>query len=121
MTDREKLIDLLDDFLVQMEWHDNAELADHLLSHGVTIVEDHTGETVWGIWEVTPYHRNGRVKCMNVQITTELHMQKALEGGAVDIRSKVCTRTDEMRLGKTVFLTREEAEECLNKHRKEQK
>lgn len=33
----EKLIKLLDDFPVQMEWHDTNELADHLVVNGVTI------------------------------------------------------------------------------------
>lgn len=37
MTDREKLIDLLDDFPVQMEWHYNDELADYLIANGVTV------------------------------------------------------------------------------------
>lgn len=34
---KEKLIKLLDDFPVQMEWHDTDELADHLIANGVTI------------------------------------------------------------------------------------
>jgi hypothetical protein len=34
---RKKLIDLLDDFPVQMEWHDNAELANYLFSNGIVI------------------------------------------------------------------------------------
>jgi hypothetical protein len=36
---REKLIKLLDDFPVQMEWHSNEELADHLIANGVAIIE----------------------------------------------------------------------------------
>ena len=36
-TIRKKIIDLLDEFPVQMEWHDNADLANFLLSHGVTV------------------------------------------------------------------------------------
>lgn len=36
-TIRRKLIDLLDEFPVQMEWHDNAELANYLLSYGIDI------------------------------------------------------------------------------------
>ena len=38
-TIRKKIIDLLDEFPVQMEWHDNADLANFLLSHGVTVQE----------------------------------------------------------------------------------
>lgn len=34
---RKALIDLLDEFPVQMEWHDNADLANYLLSNGVDI------------------------------------------------------------------------------------
>lgn len=34
---RKKLIDLLDEFPVQMEWHDNADLANYLLSNGIDI------------------------------------------------------------------------------------
>jgi hypothetical protein len=34
---RKKLIDLLDEFPVQMEWHDNEDLANYLLSNGVWI------------------------------------------------------------------------------------
>ncbi len=34
---REKLIEVLDDFPVQMEWHENEELADHLIANGATI------------------------------------------------------------------------------------
>lgn len=37
MDAREKLIELLDDFPVQMEWHSNEELADFLIAAGVTI------------------------------------------------------------------------------------
>ena len=37
MADREKLIELLDDFPVQMEWHSNKELADYLLANGVRL------------------------------------------------------------------------------------
>ena len=39
MDVREKLVELLDNFPVQMEWHDNEELADHLIAHGVTVQE----------------------------------------------------------------------------------
>lgn len=39
MDVRGNLVELLDDFPVQTEWHDNEELADHLISHGVTVQE----------------------------------------------------------------------------------
>lgn len=34
---REKMIELLDNFPVRMEWHNNDELADHLIANGVTV------------------------------------------------------------------------------------
>ena len=37
MDIRKNLIDLLDEFPVQMEWHDNADLANYLISNGVTV------------------------------------------------------------------------------------
>ena len=39
MDVREKLVELLDDFPVQMEWHDNEELADHLIAKNITSQE----------------------------------------------------------------------------------
>lgn len=39
MDVREKLVELLDDFPVQLEWHNNDELADHLIANGVTVQE----------------------------------------------------------------------------------
>ena len=36
---REKLVELLDDFPVQTEWHDNEELADHLIANNITLQE----------------------------------------------------------------------------------
>lgn len=44
MTDREKLIDLLDR-RVHDDWFTNEEIADHLLAHGVTVREP-------GRWEI---------------------------------------------------------------------
>ena len=35
----EKLVELLDNFPVQMEWHDNEELADHLIANNTTLQE----------------------------------------------------------------------------------
>lgn len=39
MNVREKLVELLDDFPVQTEWHDNEELADHLIANNITLQE----------------------------------------------------------------------------------
>ena len=39
MDIREKLVELLDNFPVQTEWHDNEELADHLIANNITSQE----------------------------------------------------------------------------------
>lgn len=39
MSNKEKLVELLDDFPVQMEWHTTDELADYLVSKGVRLEE----------------------------------------------------------------------------------
>ena len=69
MDVREKLVELLDNFPVQMEWHDNEELADHLITHGVTVQEldgceyckeDREGyRKMFGAFSITnPFHGN---------------------------------------------------------------
>lgn len=37
MNDREKLIELLDNFGVYDDWYTNGEIADHLIANGVTV------------------------------------------------------------------------------------
>lgn len=104
----------LDDF---EEYSDETveEIADYLIAHGVTIAENRIGTPVWGIWEVTGYKRNGKKRNMKVQVTTTLHLTRALESGSVEIREKVCTKSDLTFMGKTVFKTREEAEIAIRR------
>lgn len=50
---KERLTKLLDEFPVQMEWHDTGELAEYLLSHGVVFVDNMIAlakDTVFGMW-----------------------------------------------------------------------
>ena len=124
MTDREKLIDLIIDAKrTDPEDHSFTEyLSDYLLSHGVTIPENHAGETVFALFDVSYcLLKNGNVKERATQIQSLRHLWCAKNTSIVEIREKQCTKTDSGFIGKTVFLTREEAEECLNTHRKEQK
>ena len=37
MNDREKLIELFDNFGVYNDWYTNGEIADHLIANGVTV------------------------------------------------------------------------------------
>lgn len=126
MTDREKLIDLLDEVHhVNMgkEYRERlGTIADHLLSHGVTIVEDHTGEKVFALFDVSKYLlKSGKVKERATQIYTFRHLRNALRSSSVEIREKICTKTDMNKFVKMVFKTREEAETAVMNCRKEQK
>lgn len=50
---KERLTKLLDEFPVQMEWHDTGELAEYLLSYGVVFVDNMIAlakDTVFGMW-----------------------------------------------------------------------
>ena len=118
MGDREKLIALLDDFPVQMEWHDTEELADYLIAHGVTVRQTVVGETVYGFWDVSEYEtRANNKRYRDIQIKAYHHLDYTLKYGAVEIRSKQCTKTDMLVFGKLTFLTYGEAEKVLAERR----
>lgn len=115
MTDRETLIGLLQDCPFVWVAESSAKmLAEHLLSHGVTIVEDHTGETVFALFNVSDRKlKSGKTKARNVQIFSIKYLRDAMRYGNVEIKEKQCTNTDCNYIGKTVFLTREEAEKAV--------
>lgn len=122
MTDKEKLIELI--YKTGMvENHTRCKIiADELVANGVTIVENHEGETVWGIWDVTNYRtRSGKKKSKNVHVCSLRHLDYVRKHGKAEVRSKVCTKSDMAFMGKTVFRTMEEAEEAVMNCRKEQK
>jgi hypothetical protein len=105
MADREKLIDLLDDFPVQMEWHDNADLANYLLSNGVRLetkqaTSDKTSEENKRLIECLRFcaddvsdckdcprweHNCGSTKCVNdllLSAANELDKQRVTDNNA---------------------------------------
>ena len=112
MTDREKLIDLIDE-AAELYHSEREAIADHLLANGVTIKDSCIGCVVWGIWDVTEFRRNEKKKNRKVQITNTRRLKYAMEHGAVEVREKVCTKSDLTFMGKTVFRTREEAERMI--------
>lgn len=122
MGDREKLIELLDTihhkplgktYLERIE-----TIADFLIANGVTVTPTFVGETVYGFWDVSEYEtRANNKRYRDIQIKAYHHLDYALKYGAVEIRSKQCTKTDMLVFGKLTFLTYGEAEKALAERR----
>ena len=71
------------------------------------------GDKVYEIRQQRKKHPSSSRKIDN-SIVTEIHLKRAIANGAtLYVKSKLFVRSDAMRLGKTVFLTREEAEKAL--------
>lgn len=111
MTDRDRLIELICDtptrimggnmFLEKI----STDIADHLLANGVIVPPCHLNQTVWHIsW-------NNRIEQCKVSSLT----QKADSTFKIRITppSKSVFEITRDEIGKTVFLTKEEAEEKL--------
>ena len=112
MTDREsreRLIELLDDYMGNT-FHTNDGLADHLLENGVIVPPCKVGGIVYEIqpirgivqeYEITTIKYNGHYWWF----TWILKDRKGIYGNVEGFSSH--------QIGKTVFLTKEEAEEKL--------
>lgn len=75
-------------------------IADHLLANGVIVPPCNVGDTVWEVNTDSPFDEDLRVM--------ESKVERFMMFTSVDIHSLDC-------IGKTVFLTREEAERALRK------
>lgn len=98
MTDRERLIELLDDKQYhgnstksRVNYIQNSELADYLIEHGVIVLPCKVGDTVY-------------------QIDAERVFKSKIKAFVYDTENFAF---DERAIGKSVFLTREEAEKAL--------
>lgn len=109
MTDRERLIELFKgaESKVTEELNKHLKLeekewmgiyADYLLANGVIVPPCKVGGTVWEINTDNPFDEDLRVM--------EAKVERFLIGTSVDLHCMDC-------VGKTVFLTKEEAEEKL--------
>lgn len=91
--------------------------ADYLLKNGVIVPAVEIGTTVYEIRQKGIGFSNRRY---DSGITTQKQLKNAIFGGkTLYIQSKLYAKSDNVRLGKTVFLTREEAEEALKESEKE--
>ena len=105
MTDRERLIELLGDYLY------SEQIADHLLANGVIAPPCKVGQTVYIIGDgdegTEPYALDVTVTATGYDI-----------GGfwitmSLPLGFKMSSHIGERYFGKTVFLTKEEAEQAL--------
>ena len=121
MNERERLIELIDDFGDDVALCDvcnrpredcegctNEQLAEYLVENGVVVLPCKVGDTVY---EICERRRSG--KWQKAIVERVVH---GIEIGIDKILTARCGTTTYVylsRLGKTVFLTREEAEKAL--------
>lgn len=118
MTEREKLIDLLQNVPADYEGNRGVgTIADYLLKNGVIVPVVAIGTTVYEIRQKGIGFSNRRY---DSGITTQKQLKNAIfDGKTLYIESKLYAKSDNVRLGKTVFLTREEAENALEERKNE--
>ena len=118
MTEREKLIDLLQNVPADYEGNRGVgTIADYLLKNGVIVPVVAIGTTVYEIRQKGIGFSNRRY---DSGITTQKQLKNAIfDGKTLYIQSKLYAKSDNVRLGKTVFLTREKAEKALEERKNE--
>lgn len=120
MTERDRLFELLENGFFEALSKCKGEnkdkkvrdyLADYLLENGVIVPAVKIGTTVYEIRQKSISFSNRRY---DSGITTQKQLKNAIfDGKTLYIESKLYAKSDNVRLGKTVFLNREEAEEAL--------
>ena len=118
MTEREKLIDLLQNVPADYEGNRGVgTIADYLLKNGVIVPVVAIGTTVYEIRQKGIGFSNRKY---DSGITTQKQLKNAIfDGKTLYIQSKLYAKSDNVRLGKTVFMTREEAEKALEERKNE--
>ena len=122
MTDRERLIELLRETFeytrgVCIDFDEAAEInADHLIANGVVVTPCKVGDTVWMPWE---WNGAKGIACLKVTTISNIFGFGWSIGTDFDTDDEgyadkyKCGRFEFEDIGKTVFLTREEAEKAL--------
>lgn len=106
MTDRDRLIELLQEYTDDNNGGgSNHGLADRLLANGVIVPPCKVGDVVYEVNSDTPFDEDLRVM--------ETKIERFFVGTSLDIHSMDC-------LGKTVFLTKEEAEANLRERKEDE-
>ena len=111
MEQRERLIELLDQNCGYVEEQLAENLADYLLVNGVVVLPCKAGDMVYDIYEA--FHNGGNdIRALKV---TDIHIYLDKRNKAWIIIGGYYFALDDF--GKTVFLTREEAERVLEKRK----
>ena len=122
MTDRDRLIKLIDGFVFgtqiivnNIEWDSTKvkELADYLIANGVIVPLCKVGDTVYQV--TRNFISEFRVRFVEIATCGNLFLHTDLISGIV-YTGEVFSESD---IGKTVFLAREDAEKILEEMRKE--
>lgn len=126
MTERDRLFELLENGFFEALSKCKGEnkdkkvcdyLADYLLENGVIVPAVKIGTTVYEIRQKGISFSNRRY---DSGITTQKQLKNAIfDGKTLYIESKLYAKSDNVRLGKTVFLNREEAEKALEERKNE--
>ena len=117
MTDRDRLIELLEDTLHEWECDVQNEtlsqIADHLLANGVIVPPVQLGQKVWILYSIEK-----TIRCKEITSITRRQKSWTMHFTCSDCFTVWDNAEDEY-FGKTVFLTKEEAEEKLREMRKD--
>lgn len=89
-------------------------IADHLLSHGVMVPEVFVGDTIYGIY-MSGINRRGKLSRCRLTKRCEF------AGKNVSVKAMKCCSSYINFIGKTVFLTREEAEKAIEIEREKKR
>lgn len=120
---RDRLIDLIHDSDLSL---DSVRLADHLLANGVIVSPCKVGDTLWIRWSLSEGHKKDiypvkvyalrfDTKKNNMRVCVEGHFKITAYGGRYTHYYNGTFAWNSV--GKTVFLTREEAEKALERSR----
>ena len=112
MTERERLIELIQNAVDGCARHWAEVIADHLLANGVIVPPCKVGQTVWCIYNYT--------KPKEFQIAI-LSMSENHYSFTIETKDGVYKHyCDKEAVGKYVFFTREEAEKALKERSKDE-
>ena len=113
MTDRERLIEILSKPIYVHEYADvTVAVADHLLKNGVIVPPCKVGERLYFLYDCTFANRANLTP--RIYETTDWYFDIDEKGISILTRSiRSYKGRHHYSLGKTVFLTREEAEKAL--------
>ena len=113
MTDREKLIDIMatSGWNIFTDNQSREQLSDYLLEHGVIVLPCKVGDTVYCPWIHNSNKEIAFTKVESIKIYVNGRPLVFVEDWESDIPMPAAFYSEN--IGKTVFLTREEAEKAL--------